>query len=72
MLAARALFAFEAHEGTRCEDGAIEPSPMALLGGLLKSEERAVNLQFAENFARFAEAWVKQQNAKGRASRRRR
>jgi hypothetical protein len=51
MLAACALFAFE-HPGVEMDD-------MALLGALLKAEERAVSIAHAENFAEWVKAWVK-------------
>lgn len=68
-MAARALFAFEAGER---EDGEpIEPSENALLGALLRAEERAVALNFQANFVQFAEAWAKQQKQRARRPRKR-
>lgn len=65
-MAARALFAFEAGE----QDGEdIEPSERALLGALLRAEERAVELNFAENFVTFVEAWAKMHKSRGRRRR---
>jgi len=70
LLAARALFAFEIGEGVDV-DGERWPSDMALLGGLMKSEERAVVMQFAENFTKFVEMWMKVQKVRSRGSRKR-
>jgi hypothetical protein len=69
-MAARALFAFQIGE---CEDDEQRsyPSADALLGAVLLSEARGVLLNFAENFVSFAEAWAKQQKARGRRPRRR-
>lgn len=64
MLAACALFAFQVGETVEV-DGDKQPSYLALVGALLRAEERAVNLQFAENFAEFCKAWVK--SKKGRS-----
>ncbi len=65
MLGARALFAFHIGESTEI-DGRREPSADALLGAMMHQEMRAVELQFAENFAKWAEMWVKVQKARGR------
>ncbi len=65
MLAARALFAFQIGESTEV-DGRREPSADALLGALMHSEDRAVAIQFADNFSKWAEMWVKTQKARGR------
>lgn len=67
-MAARALFAFEAGER---EGDDIEPSDKALFGALLRAEERAVGLNFAENFVEFAQAWAKMQKQRSRRPRRR-
>jgi hypothetical protein len=67
-MAARALFAFQV--GERDGDD-IEPSEKALLGALLRAEERAVSLNFAENFVEFAQAWAKLQKQRTRRPRRR-
>lgn len=64
-MAARALFAFQIGASVEV-DGAREPTSEALLGALLHAEERAVTLQFAENFAQFVETWMKVQKARGR------
>jgi hypothetical protein len=68
-LAARALFAFQV--GEREGDVPIEPSENALLGALLETERRAVEIQGWENCAQFFEAWAKVQKAKMRRPRRR-
>jgi hypothetical protein len=64
MLAACALFAFQVGE-TVDVDGEKQPSDMALLGALLRVEERAVALQFAENFGEWCKAWVKSKKGRG-------
>jgi hypothetical protein len=61
---AYALFAFQIGESEDV-DGIREPTDRALLGALLRAEDRAMQLQFAENFAEFCKAWVK--SKKGRA-----
>lgn len=56
MLVASALFAFE-HPGK-------ELTQEALFGALLKAEERAVQIQFAENFGEFCKSWVKSKKSR--------
>jgi hypothetical protein len=67
MLAARALFALKIGE---CEgDAPREPSELALLGGVMESEDRAVLLNLRDIIAQFIQAWGNAQKARAKRPR---